>query len=371
MKKQKFHTVAITLIAALLTVPAMMNATIWRVNNNPNYTQGCDHCFSSLQAANDSDIVEAGDTIHLEASHLFYSANGSSSGSLSITVLTKRLVILGPGYFLNQNIGLQKNPTTATTHTITFDSGSEGSVIKGVTVEGNSGSDINIKVSNILVEGCWVERFIDFVASSTYPPISNVIIKKSYIYRVNNSNNAVPIHNLTISNCYIYKDLDLTSSNTPTSGTIAHCVISTDGGPTNNIDIDSGIELYNNIVIRTAPSGSVMLQSNNSVNNVHDNIFISELPSWLSGGNNIALANAVVFPTSGSTDGILNVNPANICPQCYTAYPGNETFGMFGGADPYVLSGIPNIPTIYQLQSPLNAEQGSNVNVNISTRSND
>jgi hypothetical protein len=43
---------------------------------------------------------------------------------------------------------------------------------------------------------------------------------------------------------------------------------------------------------------------------------------------------------------------------------------MFGGNDPYKVSGIPGIPTIYQLQAPANVPAGGNLPVTISTRSN-
>ncbi len=45
--------------------------------------------------------------------------------------------------------------------------------------------------------------------------------------------------------------------------------------------------------------------------------------------------------------------------------------GAFGATDPYKLSGIPNIPTIYSLSAPTSIPSGTNsMNVTFSTRNN-
>jgi hypothetical protein len=353
MKKQILLS-AFVVITSMLLNSLPCNATVWRVNNNPNYTQGCNHCFNSLQAANDTSIVIPGDTIHLEASSIDYVGSGTNE-----TMLSKKLVILGPGYFLNQNLNLQKNAVSATIRKLKIMPGSNYSIIKGVSFYWGSniyGIEI-FNVSNLLIESCYFGKGIKFSNSN---PISDITLKKCYITEALGSTNAANISNILITNCYFGSTVDLYQAGFSRSGEIAHCVINS-----NNIDIGSNIVFYNNIA-----TINTLTQNNNGITNVHDNIFIGSLPSWLSGGNNIALSNATVFTSTGSPDSILNVNPIGTCPQCYTAFPGNEAFGIFGGVDPYKLSGIPNIPAIYQLQSPLNVIQGTPTNVTISTRSN-
>ena len=44
--------------------------------------------------------------------------------------------------------------------------------------------------------------------------------------------------------------------------------------------------------------------------------------------------------------------------------------GAFGGDEPYILSGIPSIPTIYQLTVPSNVPQGGTLNVQIKAKIN-
>lgn len=344
-----------TAFAVLMLCGLTSKATIWRVNNNPNYTQGCNHCFSSLQAANDSSIVMAGDTIHLEASSIIYLGPGPSGE----TSITKRLVILGPGYFLNQNSGLQKTTVSSTMERLKFDIGSENSTTKGITIN----TDLYIQTSGITIESCLITSEVIF---SNTIDINNVTIKKCFLNIVKNNGTPIGhnISNLILTNSYISGRLILFSATYTYSGEVSHNVFNFTSA--NQLHIKSDIQFYNNIV-----SVTLFNQNNNGINNVHDNIFIPSPPAWLVGGNNYSENLATVFPVTGSPDSILNVNPIGICPVCYTAFPGNATFGMYGGADPYRLSGIPNIPAIYQLASPLNAPQGGTINVNISTRSND
>lgn len=335
------------------------NATVWRVNNNPNYTQGCTHCFNSLQAANDDSLVLAGDTIHLEASNILYSGPGNK-----ITI-NKPLVIIGPGYFLSQNPGLQKNTLSATIIRIEFLPNSENSVLKGVRIFGGSGSShLTILASYITVENCYIED--DVIIKPDGNNITDIFIKKCFVgFRVIRYGGGTGYaSNVFVRNTYIRGSIDFLYPNYPVSGEVNNCIIA--GIGSGNLEITSYIySFFNNIVANT------LIQNDNG-SNVFSNIFIGSLPGWAIANNGVALPNSTVFPSTGSPDSILNVNPIGICPECYTGAPsGTETMGIYGGVDPYQLSGIPNIPSIYQLQAPLNTIQGVPVNVNISTRSND
>ena len=75
----------------------------------------------------------------------------------------------------------------------------------------------------------------------------------------------------------------------------------------------------------------------------------------------------LVFGTGSSTDG--NLLPLQTCDACANGYA-STSIGMFGGTLPYILSGIPAIPAIYNLPPPGNAPQGDTLHVNIKTRSN-
>ena len=72
-----------------------------------------------------------------------------------------------------------------------------------------------------------------------------------------------------------------------------------------------------------------------------------------------------VFLASGTSDGIWQIDPAG--PAAGTGTFGID-IGMFGGITPYILSGIPEIPTIYQFYGPSNASQTLQIQAKIKSR---
>ncbi|OQX80559.1 MAG: hypothetical protein B6D61_01855, partial [Bacteroidetes bacterium 4484_249] len=84
----------ISILTVLAIVFAMSaNATVWRVNNNTQV----DADFSNLQTAvNDAGVLPY-DTLYVEASNTSY-------GNVDVN---KPLIIIGAGYFLNENDSTQ------------------------------------------------------------------------------------------------------------------------------------------------------------------------------------------------------------------------------------------------------------------------
>lgn len=345
-------TIIITILLVFTTSSAFAN--IWRVNNNSIYTQGCSNCFTQLQNAIDNQQVLPGDTIHLEASSTNYDA----------ATINKKLVIIGPGYFLNENGSLQQNIQSAIIDDINIEAGGEGSILIGVNIEGKFSTDANlfIDASNIKILRCKVYGTI-YLNSYTTNPINNITISQcfvEYIYQI--SSNKPPVNNLLVTNCYIEKSFNLSNSTNNYNGIFSHNVVRYTSSGSN------GIDYFNNIFI----DGDGLNQDKNSSTNVYNNIFISGVPSWLSSSSNISIAKATVFVANGSTDGIHKLNPPTICPQCYTGYPNStEQIGIFGGTTPYILSGIAPTPTIYELKNRPSSYQGDTIHIKISTRSND
>jgi hypothetical protein len=339
------------IIAILLAVVSSSGyAKTWRVNNNSIYTTGCKNCFSSLQDANNSTSVSPGDTIHLEASGTDYTE----------TLISKRLVIIGTGYFLDENGSLQQNLVSATVLGIELNAGSAGTTLIGVNIANAYAADIDIRVGDIKILKCYIEDGIYFYNSSP-STLNNIIINQCYIGRaIDDPYDPGAINNLNISNSYIDGYIEISVKNNNYSGVFAHNAVK------GTITGSSGIKYYNNIFKNDFTAAK------NSTTNVYNNIFTKAVPSWLSSSSNISVAEATVFLSSGSSDGKLKVNPSNICPDCYTGYPGGTAeIGMFGGNTPYVLSGISTIPTIYDLKGGATSFKGDTIKIQIGTRSND
>lgn len=319
-------------VAALLLTTTITQAKIWRVNNN----FGVRADFTQLSEAANNSQVAAGDTIYLEGSSTSYQGFN----------LYKRLVIIGTGYFLsgtNGNAGLQANPYPATV-TLYIDSLASGSVFMGLDLTANlDGGTDNIRIercylsigqwtpghiiSNLIINKCFIHshRFTTFPTENL--EVTNCIFEAtvSYMGGMNSlyRNNTFFNANLTISNAYIANNIFLGSNFTPTSCTIKY-----------NIS-----------------SGNILPAGNGNVNGVPAN-------SLFVGGNSRDGKHMLpsTSPARGAGEPI-----AGITPDC----------GAYGTPDPYRLSGIPPIPTIYELVVPASIPStSSTLPVTVSTRSN-
>ncbi|RYY06893.1 MAG: hypothetical protein EOP43_04915 [Sphingobacteriaceae bacterium] len=122
-------------------------ATTIRINNNLT-TDKPNRIYSNLQDANDDIATKAGDTLLVDGSIKNYVALNCN----------KRLVIIGPGYFLTQNIS-QANTVSATVQGISFKSGSEGAIIIGlVFAVGSTDYKPYVYVNGISVIRCYISN---------------------------------------------------------------------------------------------------------------------------------------------------------------------------------------------------------------------
>ncbi len=162
-------------------------AKIWRVNNTSNYKGGktlygdnlggtvSNPVFAQLSDANSSNLVSVNstDTIHLEGTNIVYDG----------VYLTKNMVIIGTGYFLNENPNVSNTVSEAEVKFVAFDAGSGGSQLIGVHVGGSTGIVIN--VSKILIKRC----LIDYSINVTYN-ISDIFVLQNYFTNIANDNNS-------------------------------------------------------------------------------------------------------------------------------------------------------------------------------------
>jgi hypothetical protein len=341
-----------SLLAALLllgTVVAQAQ-TIRRVNNTGTNVVGV-NVYTTLQAAHDA--ASSGDIIYLEPSNISY-------GSLTCV---RPLTIIGNGYFLQQNTGLQLDTREAQTDGITFASGSAGSRITGCDIN----STLYIGASNVTVERNNISSsiYLGYTASVGYATVSGIIFRQNY---VTSTLYIYPTSNTTVSNVNITNNIFATGSisnsgsfNRMSNILISNNVVGSLTSPASQyvIEVDNAV-VKNNILVYTGTGVSFTPRNNAYSYNIAGNAAFGT-----ANGNqqNLNPANLFVGGTA-STDGAYQLRTAS--PAIGTGESGTDV-GAFGGVLPYRLSGIPNVPTIYQYSQSVS---GNTLNATISTRSN-
>ena len=348
-------------IALLFLMASQTQAKKWRVNNNP----GIDADTSSFAGA----VADAssGDTIYLEPSGISY-----VSANLDIN---KKLVIIGPGYFLGQNPLTQANQGEARLdYDLNLYEGSDGTVIMGchftqdlrvdystnnILIKRNyfSGNDGRIILENSNTAGSnimIVENYLHYnYGGSTYKYRATIDVTAGY-------SNLLIMNNFIKRTNPMYSTINAITIESNSSAIIQNNVIY---GDINNQSKMSSFT--NNIFLNT-----------NSVNDtLHDSFSnnISEtdkIPGRF--GSNMANVDMTeVFDTTCATclsmDGMYQINPASFA-ATYADHGGEV--GMFGGTNPYVLSGIPPIPAIYFYDSPTSGSSSTGLDVEIGIKSN-
>ncbi|QEC44071.1 hypothetical protein [Pseudobacter ginsenosidimutans] len=323
------------LLCIIVSVPA--TAKIWRVNNNP----GIDADFTSVQAAHNA--AEGGDTIHVEGS-------ASRYGRLTIS---KRVYIIGPGYYLDQVPNTQVNMFSAVIEAIDFNTGAENSVVMGIECP----SDVNINCHKItlmrnrlMAGGIGEERpstpiRIGYGAGTE--PANDIIISQNY------GGNILVLYGSTrilISNNYLTRSTnegDATTFDVIGAPSSAILIVK------NNVLRRGRLTTYN-----SSYSNNIMI--NGSVNNTTTgNLFLNNIGSEAQFGtangnqSNVSMANVFVGRQTGvSWDGEYMLragSPAIGAGEGST--PQNPIdCGMFGGLTKYVLAGQPPMPAIYSLE---------------------
>ncbi|MDP1725586.1 MAG: hypothetical protein Q8M15_02290 [Bacteroidota bacterium] len=313
--------------------------TVWHVSNVAGFLAD----FNTIQGAYNAAL--AGDTIYLYGSSVGY-------GDL---YLTKKLTIIGPGYFLVQNPQTQSNYTAASLNVIYFRPNSGGSVIMGLNI-----GQVVIRTSNITVSRNLLNNGI-MVNDSQNSSISNIIINQNYVaggYVQTYSGNATYVNvtnNIIIGALY----LNTGSNYTVINNYITGVVYMKNGSFKNNI--------HSNYNISTGSSGSTF---NNTLiqNNIYSGRTYSNgsaevsIDTLLNKVNIISMAN--VFMLTGSTDGKYQLKTGS--PAIGFANGGGDS-GPFGGPSAYILSGMANIPAVYELNVPPSG--GSNLNIIIKAKS--
>lgn len=341
------------LLIVLLFVTSTAFAKIWRVNNNV----GVPADFTQITTAIASAAVMAGDTIHVEPSATVYQG----------ITLTKQLVIIGPGYFLGSNAGLQANTTGVTINGITLNNANAaGSKFFGLSFNAYISISGIATPWNLTFERCWANGIaVNFNQNVDVSPNSDgITIRKCILdyYGVSISSNATA-SNFTVENCIFYNQVDGAGLAKLTGDKNIFRNNSFYGG-TPSVTIANAY-VANNIFSRLATFTNAI---------VKNNLFAmaQTLPPTATGNQiNVNLTNVYALGPV-APDALVQLKSgapaigAGVTIDGYT-----PDAGAFGGPDPYKLSGIPPIPTIYSLTVPHSIPTGSStMNITFSSRNN-
>jgi len=354
----------ITVLCAFLLTGTNAFAKIWRVNNNGAGTLPLIAAdFTTLQAAHDGAAV--GDTLHIEQSPTSY-------GNCTFT---KRLVVIGVGYYLTANPKTQVNKDfTSVVGALTLVNGaSAGTVITGLTQ--SAGVAWIIGANNISILR---NRF-------TYAAGPRIYL---------GTGNATPCDGITIQQNSIEGSTSTYAVQTTpgTSGLISNMNV------TGNIIAGaygfslganaSGIFKNNQVSVSYNPINLVnfyvvnnMSYSSTSTGNTFDNCNIEFNMGTVAGhfispagsGNIIGTGNVTVaiggwnLLGGPSPDGQYQLQASS---PAKGAGKSGDDMGAYGGSIPYKLSGMPSVPNIYSMTVDPIPAGATSIGVTIATKSN-
>jgi hypothetical protein len=333
MKKLLFLMLISALLCNSLTAQHLL-----RVNNNTDF----DADFTTLQAA--VTAASNNDTIYVEGSAIEYEG----------ATINKPLTIVGPGFFLSENPKTQANNVSATFNTnITFASGSEGSTIMGCRI--HYVADLIISVSEITVIR---NDLYDVEFTGT---CNNILVAQNWVYSIDATSGQIT--NTIISNNIISSAIY--SGNTSGSLIVSNNVFTYSGG------YFGGISVYNATIQNNILSGS-----NNQIREWSGNTISYNLLAGVgtnSNGNQYNIDMTLVFADYNGTLGLSTEGKWDLMAGSPAIGAGNGGVdcGAFDGPTPYVLSGIPNLPHIYEADVPASATSESGLEVSIKVMSGD
>jgi len=360
----KKAAIAVKLVVVVIFsgVSFWAQARIWRVNSVPSVNAN----FTSLQAAHNSTEVQPGDTIHLESSP-------NSYGSLTSS---KRLIIIGPGYFLGENPNTQAVAQPAIVGAVTLNVGAEGTVIMGCDFNGSS---ISIQCDNIVIRR---NKF-------TSPSGSNLDWSIGTIYLYYQSNNSgLPLNNIIISqNFGVIIDA---SHRAHTGLLITHNFIvrhAYEGDNSTSINLNihpSAVAIVQHNIFRR---GRILAYNCNFSNNImfrgsiegSGNLLANNIANATQFGNtngnqeNVDMTTVFLGSGSGiSTDGQWRLKAGS--PAIGAGFGSTVSnpidCGIYSGNTPYVVSGMPPVPSIYFFENQPVGSNADPIDVRIKVKSN-
>ena len=315
--KAAFAAVVLTVVGA-----QTVSAKSWRVNNNSTKKAN----FVDINAAMASADVVAGDTLYLDPGSVLASAQ----------TISKAVTVIGTGYFL-------QNGMVAATINNTVSITAEGTKLNGVYVNG----EVNIQANNITLERCKINKHVYSYKGPRY----GLTVLQCFINNPNTANsiqgefrNATIKNNIIISSYIYYSSSSYTTAiyNVHDSE-IANNYIAVNN-TYNNREVLYNVtnsQIYNNI-IRHAKDPNFIFANSDAVNNnsIYNNVITAAKDKYPNLTDIVYLGSASMSSVfaPGTSDAAYRLKEGS--PAKGAGFGGADC-GPYGGATPYVESGLP------------------------------
>jgi len=335
-----------TLIFFICLAFAMsLQASIYRVNNKLAKNVAA-KIYTVIQDA--VDEAANGDTIQIEGSQDVYASFECA----------KKLVIVGPGYFLFENPGVSGNQKSATVNNISLKVGAEGTIIMGL-------KDVSFTIYS---DNITIRRCILSIINPFYPvnSISDLIVTECFCPGYTGSlfnmfNGSYAIENIVFTNNIILNEGINFSTNS--TGIFANNIFKSNS---NTLKIPSGFEIKNNIIISTGTTNITLpdLPRANICNNISSS---THFGTDNSNQANVNETNIFLGSATGSPDGKYQLKDGS---PAKGAGEAGADIGAFGGPSPYALSGIPPGPVILEFSINTYSTSDNKISVKLKAKSN-
>ncbi|MCF8374316.1 MAG: hypothetical protein K9H64_22025 [Bacteroidales bacterium] len=367
----------ITILTTLAILFATnLTAQVWRVNNN----NGISADFTTLQSAIDG--ASNGDTLYIEA----------SSNSYGDGVFDKKLIVIGAGYWLNENDSTQANKDDSRVAELTFNNGSQGSQIIGLKVYNGAYGYVSnwklltINVDSISILKCYIYGYQDNSQTFNGYTIyvngnrSNIVIQQNWILSRLHDYSQTTYGNADGTIYGIY--FSGTPFNSGVHNNFIRSYLSHNYGIAKSIYMGAynssiGLIINNNVIwgemgtYYTSQYNNIILDgayNNSSTDTKYNNICNStQYPNTNNNQQNINMDSVFVDYDSYIDNGYL-LKPNS--PAIGAGMNGCDcgAFGDAGGGIVYKLSGLPDIPAIFE--ATINITGTTQIPVNIKAKSN-
>ncbi len=326
------------LFLAALCMAVAANATIIRVSN----VNGSSAPYSTIQAA--VDAASVGDTIMVDGSNTAY----------DLTTIDKTLVLIGPGYWMNDN-GLVDESAPAAKAGFLIKKSAARTVIEGFNITRGAGIPLAIHADNCVIRRCYIIGSTGYGISfsrddSQDPYPTGAVIHQNFFYRCAIAGSTGPF---LVSNVQV----------------------------TNNIFVDNGTNLEVKYIENSYIAYNTMLgyanyetQDNGHFREVHT----STIEHNIIREQKVYYSSTTIDDNEWSDNYITSALTDSNGEEVHKSYKtdkdiydaelkvtNGQNYGAFAGDSPYVLSGIPAAPVIQDLVMPTTVEKGSKMNVTI------